>query len=116
MDIKKLNDKQKKALTIGGVVAAAAVFLGFRAMNQGTPADPKLKILGIDNAGSVHFTINGTKHISKRSSVANINLSDRYKLVVVNEYNQDGSILKRFLHTQNPESWKIISELGQVYV
>lgn len=115
MDLKKLNDKQKKALTIGGVVAAAAVFLGFRAMNQGTPADPKLKILGIDNAGSVHFTINGTKHVANPTGAYGRLLSDKYGFFLHSEKQPDGSLLVRFFHTGLKRS-QIISELGRIFL
>lgn len=116
MDIKNLNQKQKTALIVGAVVVAGAVIYGVQQMNAGTATHPKLTIDRIDNTSRrVYFTVNGRKEFVTHTGLKSFPLSDRYKIAVFSERQEDGSVLKRFFHTEN-DSLRIISELAAVYV
>ena len=82
---------------------------------QGTPANPKLIISGVDAAGQIHFSINGTKHVAKANGAYGRLLSDKYGFFLHHEKQPDGRLLVRFFHTRLKRS-QIISELGRIYV
>ena len=115
MDLKNLNPRQKQALIVGSVVALGAVGYGLYKLNTGTPSAPKFKIVGVDANRHIHIVVNGQSHKIAPTGFTSFPLSDKFRIMASGEWQEDGTILRRFFHT-GADPLNIISELGQVYV